>query len=262
MEARNIRFATGSDVPRHWHGGHISVTSFFNNMSLFFPPGERFFVAAVNHYRDQIKNDLLREQVATFCSQEGFHSREHVRYNRMLDAQGYPATQLETRIERIVRWISRAVPWRFQLAATCALEHMTATLAHVLLGDPEILEGANPVMAELWSWHAAEENEHKAVAFDVYKEVGGTYFERVRAMIWATVIFWSLVFDHQVRLMRRDGVLWSPRQWWGLFRFLYIRPGALRKMTPIYFQYFKRSFHPWDLDNRDLLEKWKEQHAA
>jgi uncharacterized protein len=262
MEARNIRFATGSDVPRHWHGGKISVTSFFNNLSLFFPAGERFFVAAVNHYRDQIQNDMLREQVATFCSQEGFHSREHVRYNRMLDAQGYPAAKLESRIERILRFISKRVPWRLQLAATCALEHMTATLAHVLLGDPEIIEGAHPVMAELWSWHSAEENEHKAVAFDVFKEVGGTYRERVVAMIVATVIFWSLVFDHQVRLMRRDGALWSAREWWALFRFNFIRPGALRKMTPIYFQYFKLNFHPWELDNRDLLEKWKEKHAA
>jgi predicted metal-dependent hydrolase len=262
MEARNIRFATDSDVPQHWHGGKISITSFFNNLSLFFPAGERFFVAAVNHHRDRIQNDVLRAQVVAFCAQEGFHSREHVRYNRMLDAQGYPASELESRIERILRWLSKGASWRLRLAATCALEHMTATLAHVLLGDPEILEGAHPVMAALWRWHAAEENEHKAVAFDVYKEVGGTYLERVRAMIYATVIFWSLVFDHQVRLMRVDGVLWSPRQWWALWKWNFVRPGALRKMIPIYFQYFRVGFHPWDLDNRDLLEKWKEQHAA
>jgi uncharacterized protein len=259
MEPRNLRFATDSEVPRHWHGGQIAVTTFFNNLSLFFPAGERFFVASVKHYRDVVADD---PDVAAFCAQEGFHSREHVRYNRMLEAQGYPAVALETRIERILRVISKRAPKRLQLAATVALEHLTATLAHGLLNDPELMAGAHPTMLALWRWHAVEETEHKAVAFDVYQKVGGSWFERVRAMIYATVIFWALVLDHQIRLMRTDGVLFSPREWWSLFKFNFIAPGTLRKVFPLYMQYFRRDFHPWQHDNRELVEEWKAANAA
>jgi predicted metal-dependent hydrolase len=259
MEPRNIRFATDSEVPRHWHGGKIAVTNFLNNLSVFFPAGERFFVASVNHYRDRIPEN---DDIAAFCAQEGFHSREHVRYNRMLEAQGYPAVALEKRIERVLRGVTRITTPRFRLAATVALEHLTATLAHGLLTEPALLEGAHPTMASLWTWHAVEETEHKAVAFDVYQQVGGTWFERVRAMLYATVIFWALVFEQQIRLMRVDGVLFSPREWWSLFKFNFISPGALRKVMPLYMQYFRRDFHPWQHDNRELVEEWKAANAA
>ena len=258
---RNLRFPLDDEVPRHWHGGRRAVTLFFDNLSLFFPAGERFFVAAVNHYKSRLTDDKLRGEVRAFCGQEGFHSREHVRYNRMLEAQGYPAHALEARIERVLDLVTRVVPPRGRLAATCALEHFTATLAHSLLGDPEILKDAHPVMADLWRWHAAEENEHKAVAFDVYQAVGGRYLERVIVMLLATVIFWVLVAEQQLRLMRADGILWSAGEWGSLVRFLWIKPGALLAMWRLYLAYYRPRFHPWQLDNRDLLEKWKREYA-
>ena len=49
-----------------------------------------------------------------------------------------------------------------------ALEHFTAILAHELLANPRHLAGADPATAELWRWHAAEEIEHKGVAYDTW----------------------------------------------------------------------------------------------
>jgi uncharacterized protein len=151
---------------------------------------------------------------------------------------------------------------RMRLAATCALEHFTATLAHAILRDRRLLESAHPIMAALWKWHAAEENEHKAVAYDVYEKVGGHYLERVVVMLVATVIFWAMVLEQQVRLMKIDKVLFSPRQWWSLFKFLLVKPGGMRGMWIHYVDYFRPGFHPWQLDNRDLLEAWKREYAT
>src|SRR3546814_1673082 len=53
-----------------------------------------------------------------------------------------------------------------QLAGTCALEHFTATLAHAILSDPAHLAGAETEAQRMWRWHAIEEIEHKAVAYD------------------------------------------------------------------------------------------------
>jgi predicted metal-dependent hydrolase len=260
--ARNLRFATDESVPRHWHGGRRAVTIFFDNLSLFFPAGERFFVAAVNHYKPRVDDPRLAAEVTAFCAQEGFHSREHVRYNRMLEAQGYPASALERRVERILKFVARVLPWRARLSVTCALEHFTATLAHGLLGDRALLDGAHPTMAALWRWHAAEENEHKAVAWDVYARVGGRWPERALVMLLATIIFWALVIDQQARLMRTDGILWSLSEWRALLRFLWIEPGGLRKMWRHYLDYYRFDFHPWQLDNRALLADWQRELAA
>src|SRR6478672_6524794 len=98
---RNVRFSLGDDVPRFWHGGRRSITAFFANLSIFFPVGERFFIASVRAHHRYAGTGRLRDEVNLFCGQEGMHGREHERYNEMLRAHGYPVQAMERRIERI-----------------------------------------------------------------------------------------------------------------------------------------------------------------
>lgn len=257
IEIRNLRFNLDETVPRYWHGGRRAVSLYFDNLSLFFPAGERFFITSVKAHAHLIHDAELQREVRAFCGQEGVHGREHVRYNRMLDAQGYPATAIERRLEQRLRRIAGLIPPRRQLAITCALEHFTAVMGHTVLSDERLLAGATPEMAELWRWHAAEENEHKAVAFDVYQRAGGNYFERVTAMIGATLVFWTLVVIHQLRLMHADGCLFSLREWRSLLVFSFVNPGGLRRLIGKYFVYFRPGFHPNQLDNRPALADWR-----
>ncbi|MBX3129836.1 MAG: metal-dependent hydrolase [Polyangiaceae bacterium] len=258
LHVRDLRFQL-DDVPRDWHGGQVAISSFFDNLSLFFPAGERFFVAAVRAHRHSVSDPEVAEAVRVFCAQEGIHGREHARYNEQLRRHGYPAQEMERRVARLLRRVSRVTPRRWRLAATCALEHFTALMAHLLLSNPRLLEGAHPQMAALWRWHAAEENEHKAVAFDVYQSAGGGYLERTGVMIAATVIFWAKVLEHQLRLMHSSGTLWSWREHWSLIRFLLLEPGGMGQLVWLYLDYFRPGFHPWDLDNRELLEAWRRE---
>lgn len=259
---RNESFAFGPDIPRHWHGASKSVSLFFDNLALFFPPGERFFIRAVEAHRHLVTDAQLAEDVRGFCGQEAIHRREHARYDNMLKERGYPVQRIDGRVQRLLDRAERFLSPRRRLAGTCALEHFTALMGETVLGDPRSLEGANETMAALWRWHAAEENEHKAVAFDVYKVAGGTYRERCSAMVNATVIFWFLVFRHQVEMMRADGIATSPKEWWALFKFLYVSPGGLRKIIGPYFQYFRPSFHPNDLDSSARIEAWKKSYEG
>ena len=165
VSVRNLRFAIDDgNVPRFWHGGRKSVTAFFDNLSIFFPVGERFFVASVRAHQHCVKDEALARDVRAFCGQEGIHGREHDRYNAML-RERYPAAAMERRVSKLLDRVSRALPKRLQLGATCALEHFTALMGQFVLEDPRMLEGAHPAMAALWRWHSAEENEHKSVAF-------------------------------------------------------------------------------------------------
>lgn len=258
FKVRNLHFAVGSEVPRHWLGGRRSVTSFLDNLSVFFPAGERFFVASVRAHERFVKDDeALRLAVRAFCGQEGVHSREHVRYNAMLRAQGYPVEEMERRVVRLLRLVSSVLPARLQLAVTCALEHFTALMGQMVLKDARILEGADPTMAALWRWHAAEENEHRAVAFDVFVAAGGTYIERVVVMILATAIFWAKVVEHQARMMNADGLLFSGREWAELVRFLFVSPGGLTQLIGPYLAWFRPSFHPNEMGSDALVGDWQ-----
>jgi predicted metal-dependent hydrolase len=259
---RNLRFDLENDsVPRHWHGGRRSVTSFFDSLSVFFPAGERFFVQSVRAYQNDIKDDALRHEVRTFCAQEGIHSREHERYNDRLKRQGYPVARMEARVEKVLERLSKRAPREIQLGVTCALEHFTALMGHLLLGNPKLLEGAHPEMAAMWRWHAAEENEHKCLPYDVFKAVGGHYPIRVATMLGATAIFWARVVGHQAEMMQADGTVFSAEEWWAVLKFLFIEPGGMFQLWGMYFEYFRPGFHPMDIDSTALLDAWRAEYA-
>jgi predicted metal-dependent hydrolase len=261
-EVRNVRFDIGPEVPRHWLDGRKSVTTFLDNLSIFFPVGERFFIASVRAHSKHLSDPRLLEDVRLFCGQEGVHGREHDQYNEHLERQGYRAREMESRVDRLLKRVTKLVPARLRLGATCALEHFTSLMAHMLLADPRVLEGANEQMAALWKWHSAEENEHKSVAYDVFVAAGGTYPERVATMVLASLIFWAKVFEHQVRMMRVDGTATSLAEWSALVRWLFVEPGAIARMIPLYFQYYRPGFHPDDIDATALFEAWKREYES
>ena len=258
---RNLRFALDESVPQYWHGGRRSVSIFLDNLSVFFPAGERFFVKAVRAHQAFVKDEKLQAEVRAFCGQEGVHGREHEHYNELV-RRFYPTEEMEKRVEALLDHVSARAPEIGQLGVTCALEHFTALLGHFLLRDPRLLEGAHPSMDALWRWHAAEENEHKAVAFDVYRAAGGRYFERVLVMLFASLTFWARIVVHQVRLMRVDGILFSLREWSRLLGFLFVSPGVMRRLIPFYLRYYLPGFHPNDIDSSHLIDAWRHQNAS
>ena len=169
-----------ANLPKHYAGNADVIAShLIASLSAVFPDGEDFFVRSVRNYRDQIDDPELKRQVAGFIGQEAMHGREHRALNDRLSVLGY-ATK---RVEALTKWgletRERLLPPISNLAATAALEHFTATFAEVLLSSEEAREQVgDTVVRDILLWHALEESEHKAVAFDVYKAVGGS--ERLR----------------------------------------------------------------------------------
>ncbi|MBC7548061.1 MAG: metal-dependent hydrolase [Polaromonas sp.] len=66
------------------------------------------------------------------------------------------------------------------LAITAASEHCTAVFADGTLRYASWFDAAEPLLQTLWRWHAAEESEHRAVAFDLYTALNGSYAWRIR----------------------------------------------------------------------------------
>lgn len=261
IEVRDFRFPL-STVPRDWHARGAAVSAYFDQLSVFFPLGERFFVRSVKHYAPKVAGTPLEKDVAAFCAQEGHHGREHVAYNERLAGFGLPITGLEKNVRFLLGIAQRFFSPRRQLAITCALEHFTSVLGEFVLARPEVLEGSDPTMAALWRWHSAEENEHRSVAFDVYRAAGGTWFERCRVMVLVSICFWGLVLLQQLVFMFKRGILFSVREHWRLFRFSFLDPGALSSLIAPYLTYFRRDFHPAARGGFELIEAWKRSLPA
>lgn len=257
LKVRDFRFALHSEhVPRHWLNGRKAVTTFLDGLSVYFPAGERYFIRSVRAFESAVADPSLREQVRLFCLQEAMHTREHVHYNDMLRRQGYPVVAIETRVKKLLHFFSWSIPKRWQLAATCGLEHYTSVMGQLILRDERLFAGANPTMRDLWLWHASEENEHKAVAFDVYQAAGGFWFERCFIMVITSAIFWTLVWAQQAEMMRTDGIAASPKEWRDLYRYLFEDPGGMGDLITLTLDYFRPGFHPNDTGGEQHMQAW------
>ncbi|MHA6492736.1 metal-dependent hydrolase [Pseudomonas borbori] len=257
IRPRQLDFALPAPLPRHWHGGDAFKSHFFNAMSVQFPDGERFFIESVRLFREQIEDPLLKEQIRGFIGQEGHHSREHQHYSEHLRELGYDVDYLERGLKRRIGWVQKHFRPELQLAATCAVEHLTAIMADAVLKDPQWLNGADLLMAKLWRWHALEETEHKAVAFDVFNQVSGQAWYRRRAMLQSTFFFTIDTFKGLAHMLKRDGLLWKWRVWRDGLVWLWGRNGILRKLVGVYRDFYRADFHPWHHDNLYLVERYR-----
>ena len=230
-----------------------------NAFSFTFPPGERYFMSAVKAMREQVTDPVLLAQVRGFLAQEGMHSREHSTFNEWLDRLGYPATQIAEEIGLdLDRRKARRSP-HFNLAITCALEHFTAIMAESWLSQPHLRAQAHENVRDLWTWHALEELDHKAVAFDVYKAAGGTYKDRVSAMAIITFGLIASISLIQLHLMARDGQLRNVKSWLSGLREFWGPRGHFTRLIPSYLSYYRPDFHPYDHDESELIERFEQQ---
>ena len=257
---RDRRFVRGEDGRRLWHGGRIEATAIYNALSATFPKGEAFFVESVRAFRDGAQAKLA-EEIKAFTTQEVIHSREHLAFNRRAADSGYDLSKLEAQVLKRLA-VTKSKPPIVSLAATMALEHFTAILAHQLLRDPSHLAGAEREAAELWRWHACEEIDHKGVAYDTWLHATRHWTRYKRWKVKAKVMLFitrNFVVDRTagaLELMRQDGLV-GARAWARLLWYLWVRPGMFRKIAGAWLKFFLPGFHPWNEDDRALLRAYE-----
>lgn len=245
------------DIPRYWFGGDPFKSRFFDAMSLLFPEGEKFFISCVRDYRDQITDPELQAQVKDFIYQEGQHGIVHTRFNDRLKAQGIAVDNiLERQKEIMFGFFRKRFSRTYTLGQTAAAEHMTALMAHGFFAN-RMFAVADPRIRAMYAWHAVEEIEHKAVAFDVFQKVAkGGYFTRALSMLQVSLSFPLHVFLIMAHMFRVDGVknrlsVWLRGLWW-----LYGPGGLYPRLLPHYLTYFKPGFHPWKHGDMSIYRQW------
>ncbi len=265
ITARDRRFGRSARMGRWWLNDDPIATAFYNALSVTFPKGEGFFVDSVRRFREGTSPRLTRE-INAFIKQEVMHTREHVAFNRHVTDQGYDVTLLDRDVDAALA-LTKGRPAIASLAATTALEHFTAMLAHELIANPRHLAGGEEQARALWLWHAAEEIEHKGVAYDTWLHATRDWrrFRRwwVKSfvMLMTTKHFFVGRTRGMLELLRQDG-LTGPRVWSRLAWYAFGNPGMARKVAGVWAAYFLPGFHPWKHDDRDLIRLAESDYEA
>lgn len=260
VHVRRIRFAyPEGSLERHYVQGDLVMSHAVAVLSAIFPSGEDYFVRSVRNFSDQVTDPVLREQVKGFTGQEITHGREHRELNQRLQQMGYPTHRIARSSKGMLLRYERWLPKILRLAHTAALEHYTAVVAETLLTKPEAQEllGDSEVR-NILLWHALEESEHRAVAFDVFRAVGGTERRRRQGFRMATFGLLAVTIGGTVLSMfLTDRSAWNPvrlgRSLWRLRHNPFLQRDVVRRLR----DYRREGFHPDDHPNDELVARWQ-----
>jgi predicted metal-dependent hydrolase len=261
-----LDFHLDEDIPRHWFGGDAFKSRFFDAMSILFPEGERFFIACVRDFRDQITDPAQRQAMLDFAKQEAQHSKVHMHFNHRLAIQGVKVD----RIQANQRWhlfgfARKHLSPAHTLAITAAVEHLTALMAHSFVERSDHFRHADPRVRAMYVWHAIEEVEHKGVAFDVMQQVAHVgYGLRAWALILVSLQFPLFAFQILNHMLKVDG--YNRRQRWGIWAkglcWLYGPGGLMGPLLKPYLAWYRPGFHPWQTATHPSFARWGEALQA
>ncbi len=229
LVARKVLF-DWSQTPLEWIPQQPFASHLINQINLILPAGELWFCRLFNQALPLITDAKLRDDVQQFVRQEGMHAQAHVGVIESYLKQHGVDTLRNTRIMEFLfdvvladqpfgRKLPRMLQRRwllFRLGIVASVEHMTCVLGRYALENKQWdAAGADPSLVDLIRWHGAEEIEHRSVAFDLYRHLGGRYASR----FYLTAITFPLVFglwmDGAAHLMQQDPQFAAdkPRAW-------------------------------------------------
>jgi len=264
---RDRRFGrdAGHQPGRWWLNNDPIATAFYNALSLTFPRGEAFFIESVKAFRD-VAPEKLQKEIRAFVKQEIIHTREHVALNRRVEEAGYNTDSIEKRVIESLE-MTKGRPAIANLGATMILEHFTAIMAQQFIANPHHFANADKETADLWRWHALEEIEHKGVAYDtwLYATRDWSRWQRWKVksllMLVITRNFWTNRYTDTLDLLEQDGFT-GARTKMKLLGFLLFTPGVARKIIVPWIKFFLPGFHPWNEDDRYLIDLAESEFAA
>jgi predicted metal-dependent hydrolase len=246
---RRPNFKFSEEIPKFWLDNSIFRTHLLNSFTLIFPAGEQFFIRSINSHIKHIEKPALKKEAKEFLKQEAQHAREHEKFFRNLKDQGYKIDHITHILDKFINKVFEPnISPKMCLAVTAGLEHFTALLAEIGLQE-KFLENAHPIMKELFEWHAAEEIEHRSVAFDVLQAVDDSYMLRVSGLVFAYLLLAIFSGGSTLYLISSDKVLFDKKVLKEISDTLLTKEKLFFKSLQICLLYLKPDFHP---SNNDL----------
>lgn len=206
-----------SKTPLEWIPNQPFTSHFINEINLLLPAGEFWFCRVYNKALPFVKDEKLRDDVQMFMRQEAMHARAHagavVDY---LNSHGIETKSNMSREDWLFETLLSDAPFGrkppkflehrwlvFRLGIIAAVEHMTCVLGKYALENKN-WDAGDPVLLDLIRWHGAEEIEHRSVAFDLYKHLGGGYPSRYYLATIVMPMIFGLWVAGAAHIMKQD----------------------------------------------------------
>jgi len=198
ITVRRVTFQFPDSLDDVLPGRDLVRESYLVAFSFTMPALEPYLIRTMRAVSPHVTDAALAADLKAFIGQEAQHFQNHRRVNEMVLAQlGEPAT---TRIRAILEDLDQEYQRftkersdRFNLVYAEGFEAMTCAMAMTMFEQAaaappgeQTLTGA---WAQLWAWHAAEEIEHRTVAFAAYEHLVGSWWYRVVGSLRAQVHF-------------------------------------------------------------------------
>jgi len=243
IHPRKTYFNLSDEIPKLWFQNSSIMTHFVNGINLFVSVFELFMARTLKIQLHAIQDPFFKQQVCGFIGQEVNHSAVHEKYNRVLRKQGYYFDSFSTLVRLLFDQILGRLGLKIGLTTIAGFEHLTATLAEVTLRY-NILETAHPTMKYLWQWHAAEELEHKTLAFDVLQSVDRNYWLRIFGLVLGTVIVFGLSISAMILLALQDPNFLSWKTISDGVKLFFTEYQLIPRCVPRVLTYFRPDFYP------------------
>ncbi|ODA55844.1 metal-dependent hydrolase [Acinetobacter baumannii] len=215
---RKVKF-DWKDTPEDWIPNQPFASYFINEINNILPAGEFWFCRLYNKVLPRITDEKLKQDVQAFIRQEAMHANAHTSANkeylsarnidiqRNLDIMNYLFTTAlaDKPFDKEVPQFLQEQWDLFRLGVIATVEHMTCVLGKYALYNKRWEElGADPEMVDLVKWHGSEEIEHRTVAFDLYRHLGGGYMPRYYLSLAVIVLVLGLWVDGAAHIMKQD----------------------------------------------------------
>jgi predicted metal-dependent hydrolase len=255
VRPRRTAFSFPTSISRHWLAGNAVQSHFFNAINLFVVSFEDFMGRVMRTRLKDLTDPSFERQIRGFMGQEATHSFVHAKYLQNLRNQGYQIDGFLSTCERIFSvWFEKRLGALLCVATIAGFEHLTALLAEIILSG-RMMKGADPAMAEVWEWHAAEEIEHKSLAFDLLRATNRSYLLRLVGALLGALVVAGFIGAGLVMLLRQEGLMWRKQTWKDLKELLFGPTRMAARAVAIFVQYFRPGFHPLQRDTYHLAEE-------
>jgi uncharacterized protein len=196
INVRKIVFDLPEDVEMVFVEDDPEMSYTFLGTWFMLPYLEPYLMRSINEAIPLVKDKQLVEDMRRFVQQEGQHYQQHARANDVLRKRNprYAGLKpLEEQMSAEFKRFTKEKSLKFNLAYAEGFECMTSAHSSAQIETGMFAKPGNALRI-LAQWHVMEELEHRTVAFDAYKAIGGGYLYRLFVGLWAQFHFarWGL----------------------------------------------------------------------